>query len=141
MFGCVSQLLSLRKREDFSALDVVVADTSNAEFDFIKQGGRESYLISKGNMEVIDGCSLPLGIIEETKPQIDHKRLKGGDIVVLISDGIADRLSYADMTELFGSIRSINPQVIADEIVRAAAQKPGKIDDMTAIVIRVIKNQ
>ena len=141
VFGCVSQLLSLRKREDFSALDVVVADTSNAEFDFIKQGGRESYLISKGNMEVIDGCSLPLGIIEETKPQIDHKRLKGGDIVVLISDGIADRLSYADMTELFGSIRSINPQVIADEIVRAAAQKPGKIDDMTAIVIRVIKNQ
>lgn len=141
VFSCVAKLLSLRKREDFSALDVVVADTRNADFDFIKQGGRESYLISKGNMEVIEGCSLPLGIIEETKPQIVHKRLKGGDIVVLISDGIADRLSYADMTELFGAIRSINPQVIADEIIRAAEQKEGKADDMTAIVIRVVKNQ
>ena len=141
VFGCVAKMLSLRRREDFSALDVVVADTRNADFDFIKQGGRESYLISKGNLEVIEGCSLPLGIIEETKPQIVHKRLKGGDIVVLISDGIADRLSYADMTELFGAIRSINPQVIADEIVRAAKQKEGKEDDMTAIVIRVVKNQ
>ena len=141
VFSCVSKLLSLRKREDFSALDIVVADTSGADFDFIKQGGRESYLISKGSIETIEGCSLPLGIIEETEPQIVHKKLCGGDVVVLISDGVADRLSYTDMTELFGSLRTINPQVIADEIIKTAKQKPGKADDMTAIVIRVVKNR
>ena len=83
----------------------------------------------------------PLGIIEETEPQIIHKRLLGGDIVILISDGIADRLGYTDMTELIGTLRTINPQVIADEIIKAAMQKPGKADDMTAIVIRVVKNR
>ncbi len=141
VFSCVSKLLSLRKREDFSALDIVVADTSGADFDFIKQGGRESYLISKGNIETIEGCSLPLGIIEDTEPQIVHKKLKGGDVVVLISDGVADRLNYTDMTELFGSLRTINPQVIAEEIIKAAKLKSGKADDMTAIVIRVVKNR
>ena len=141
VFGCVSKLLSLRKKEDFSALDVVICDSQNGEFDFIKQGGRESYVLSGGNVEVIEGCSLPLGIIEETEPQIVHRRMKGGDIVIVISDGVADRLNYNDVVELLAGIKTTNPQVIAEKITAAALLKEGKEDDMTAIVIRVVKNR
>lgn len=141
VFGCVAKLLSLRKKEDFSALDVVICDTQTGEFDFIKQGGRESYVVSGGNVEVIEGCSLPLGIIEESEPQVVHRRMRGGDTVIVISDGIADRLNYNDVTELLSEIKTTNPQVIAEKVTAAAAQKEGNKDDMTAIVIRVVKNR
>ena len=141
VFGCVAKLLSLRKKEDFSALDVVICDTQTGEFDFIKQGGRESYVVSGGNVEVIEGCSLPLGIIEESDPQVVHRRMRGGDTVIVISDGIADRLNYNDVTELLSEIKTTNPQVIAEKVTAAAAQKEGNKDDMTAIVIRLVKNR
>ena len=141
VFGCASRLLSLRKNEDFSALDIMVADTRNGEFDFIKQGGRESYIISDGAMETIDGGTLPLGIIEDAEPLVVHKKLKGGDFIIMISDGVADRLSYADMTELLAHVKSLNPQIIADAITFEAHNRPGKADDMTAIVVRVVRNR
>ncbi len=140
VFGCVSKLLSLRKKEDFSALDVLIADTQTGEFDFIKQGGRESYVITRGSLETVEGGTLPLGIIENAEPLVVRKRVRSGDVIIMVSDGIADRIGYSDMTEILFNAKTANPQVIADVILEEAKKKPGKEDDMTAIVVRVVKN-
>lgn len=39
IFSCAAGLMSLRTKEDFSALDVVVVDVATGDADFVKQGG------------------------------------------------------------------------------------------------------
>lgn len=141
IFGCVSRLLALRSKETFSALDVAVMDTRTGEIDFIKQGGRESYVFSSGGVSVIEGGALPMGIIEESEPIIVRKKLNGGDMAVMISDGVADRLNATDVAEIIGGLRTLNPQIVAEKIVEnALKRKDGHKDDMTAMVLRVVKN-
>ncbi len=141
VFGCVSQLLSLRKKEDFSALDVVIIDTQTGDFDFIKQGGRESYILSENGLETVEGSSLPVGIVDENEPQIYKKHLGGGSIVIMLSDGVADRIHYADVCEFLASVGTSNPQLIAEKLLNFALKKGGKEDDMTVMVARVVKNR
>ena len=141
IFSCVAKLLAMRTEETFSALDVAVMDTRTGEFDFIKQGGRESYVFSKRGVERIEGGALPMGIVGESEPITVRRRTENGDLIVLLSDGVADRLSESDLTEIVGSLQTLNPQVIAEKIVENALKKTdAHADDLTAMVIRVVKN-
>lgn len=141
IFGCVAKLLALRTKETFSALDVAVMDTQTGEIDFIKQGGRESYIVTERGVEVIEGGSLPMGIIGESEPIIVRKKLRHNDLAVLLSDGVADRLNATDVTEIIGSLNTLNPQIIAEKIVENAIKKQdGHKDDMTAMTLRIVAN-
>lgn len=139
IFSCVSRLLSLRRKEDFSALDLAVIDTQSGEVDFIKQGGRESYIISDKKLEIIEGDTLPLGIIEDAEPLIERRRLKNNDCLVLVSDGITDVMNANDFATLLSSFASNNPQDIAEGItINTQRLSSGHCDDMTAMVIRLV---
>ena len=142
IFTCISRMLALRTNENFSALDIVIVDTQKGNIDFIKQGGRESYLFTQeGTTEVIEGGTIPLGIIEECQPSVVEKSLRNGDVIVMFSDGIADRLSYADVKEIVAKSGTDNPQVIAENIFCNAQKKSEeRKDDMTVIALRIVKN-
>lgn len=140
VFSCVGKLLALRQKETFSALDVAILDTQTGEIDFIKQGGRESYFITKNGVEKIDGGSLPLGILEESVPIVVTKSARGNELVVMMSDGVADVLSDSDVTEIVGALNTLNPQTIADKLMENAVKKATRKDDMTVMVFRVVKN-
>lgn len=142
IFTCISRMLALRTNENFSALDIVIVDTQKGNIDFIKQGGRESYLFTQeGTTEVIEGGTIPLGIIEECQPSVVEKSLRNGDVIVMFSDGIADRLSYADVKEIVAKSGTDNPQVIAENIFCNAQKKSEeRKDDMTVITLRIVKN-
>ena len=59
----------------------------------------------------------------------------------MISDGVADRLNATDVAEIIGGLRTLNPQIVAEKIVEnALKRKDGHKDDMTAMVLRVVKN-
>ena len=142
IFTCVSRMLALRTKETFSALDVVVMDTQSGEIDFIKQGGRESYVVTEKGVQIVSGTSLPLGIIEDGEPFIERKILSDNDVVVMVSDGVADRLSQVDMEEILSSISTVNPQQVAEVIVENALKKSEvKPDDVTAMAFRIVENK
>lgn len=141
IFNCVSHLLALRTKETFSALDIAIMDTHTGDIDFIKQGGRESYIFTSSGMEIIEGGSLPLGIIEGGEPKIERRKLLENDIAVMISDGVADKLDAADITEIMSGIQTVNPQLICDKIIENAERKnDGRTDDMTVMALRVVRN-
>lgn len=140
VFECVGRLLALRQKETFSALDVAILDTQTGEIDFIKQGGRESYFVTKNGVETIESESLPLGILEESVPTVNTRTAKGNELVILVSDGVADALNATDVTEIVGALNTLNPQVIADKIVENASKKAARRDDMTCIAFRVVQN-
>ncbi len=139
IFSCVSRLLALRKKEDFSALDLAVVDLESGDVDFIKQGGRESYILSDKKLDVIQGSALPLGIVEDAEPFIERRRLKSDDILIMLSDGITDNMSNEDFATLLCGDFSKNPQDIAEAITADTIRLSDEhADDMTAMVIRLV---
>ena len=140
IFTSVSRLLALRKNEDFSALDVVVIDTQNGEIDFIKQGGRESYLFSGNSYEVIDGGTLPIGILSESDPVVESRRLKTDDVVIMMSDGVADAVNEGEVAQIIHGSTARNMQEAADALLSDAVRLSGKRkDDMTVIALRLVR--
>lgn len=138
ILSTVGKLLALRVREDFGALDIAIIDTQNGYIDFIKQGGRESYLYDGANVEIVEGGALPIGIIEEAEPQIETRILKPNQLLVMSSDGVAEHLTRDSMAELLIGLGTNNPQHISEQIVANAQRISGDIgDDMTCMVVKL----
>ena len=140
VFSNVAKLISLREKEDFSALDVAIIDTQTGEIDFIKQGGRESYIFSGNDYEIIDGGSLPMGIIADSEPIIERRRLKCDDLVIMMSDGVADAVETGKIAQIIRNTPCQNPQNASDALVKDALRLAGSgTDDMTVIALRLVR--
>lgn len=132
----VNRLLSLKNDENFSALDMCVLDLNSGGADFVKLGVPASYIKRKERVEIIEGHSLPMGILEEVSPSTERKILFSGDMVLIMSDGVADALLQAEIFELLENHKSGNPQQLADAIIDAAASR-GVSDDMTVLAVKI----
>ncbi|HKL73451.1 MAG TPA: SpoIIE family protein phosphatase [Clostridia bacterium] len=138
ILSTIGKLLSLRSKEDFSALDIAIIDTQTGDVDFIKQGGRESYLYDGTSIEIIEGGALPIGIIAEAEPQIETRVLSPSQLLIMSSDGVAEYLGKDSMSELLSGLGTYNPQHIAEQVVENATRICGnEKDDMTCMVIRI----
>lgn len=138
VLSMVSKLLAFRLKEDFSALDILILDTQTGDVDIIKQGGRESYLVSKKGCEIISGSSLPIGIVEECEPSIQTIRAEKEDVFIMISDGVADIINSDNICELFNERGFENPQYVAKTVIDNAERLGGeRIDDMTCMAIKI----
>ena len=140
ILSCVNKLLVGSGNEVFCAVDVVVLDLYNGLADFIKLGACAGLVKNDGKVEIVSGSSLPLGVLEEMKPSITKKALMGGDVVVLLSDGVAD--CFKDpvaLARVFADVSLNVPQSIADVILNKALKlcnnKPA--DDMTVVVAKI----
>lgn len=134
-----SGLLTLRGGEEFNAVDLAVVDLETAETDFIKLGGREGYVLSGQTVEEVPCGSLPIGIVEEVTPCIVKKTLSDGDVFVMMSDGVADILDNEKVTAVLTSETSLNPNLIAKDLVGSALALGGREDDMSCVVGRIFR--
>lgn len=134
-------LLSVRKREDFNAIDILVVDTITGMADFIKLGGRESFILRDDGVDIIDAGALPMGILEDVTPTIEQKTLKGGDFVIMASDGVMDTLASDMLIEIAETSGAHNPQNLADLITDNTMRiAQGKLrDDTTCIVLKIFE--
>jgi stage II sporulation protein E len=86
----------------------------------------------------INGCALPIGILDEFKPTVKSVDLKDGDLIVMFSDGISDLA--VDLNEFVKNcVAYESPENAAGELIRAALEASGGYahDDMTVIVAKV----
>lgn len=140
ILSTIGKLLSLRSKEDFSALDIAIIDTQTGDVDFIKQGGRESFLYDGVNIETVEGGALPIGIIEEAEPQIETRIMSPSQLLIMSSDGVLEHLGKDSMSELLQGLGTYNPQHIAEQVIENAKRIGGSCDDdMTCMVIRIAK--
>lgn len=143
ILSSVNKLLNLGKEDVFSALDVSVVDLKSGQIDFIKQGATIGFIKNGGDVTKIKSSSLPLGILDEVKPNITKTVLNTSDIVIMLSDGISDAFVTEEELENFlKSLKEINPQIIADKILTKAKtkQKNYPKDDMTVLVGKLFYN-
>lgn len=140
ILSCVNKLLVGSGNEIFCAVDMVVLDLYNGLADFIKLGACSGLVKNDGKVEIVSGSSLPLGVLEEMKPSVTKKALMGGDLVVLVSDGVADCFKDINaLAQVFADVSLNVPQSIAEVILSKALRlcnnKPA--DDMTVVVAKL----
>ena len=101
----------------------------------LKAGAAPSFYTSRGRVRSIETPSTPLGILSKAEFSRYELKLRGGDTLVMVSDGILGGGSdwIEDEVRAFGGNGSAND--LAESILNSARRRCGeKYDDMTVIV-------
>ena len=142
ILSTVNTLLAINTEDSFAALDISVIDLKSCTADFIKYGSPYGFIVNDNGIKIIEGTSLPIGIIDKLKPSICSSQLLDGDMIILLSDGISDAFgSSGEIIDFLRTLPAKNPQTLANQMLnQAIALNDGqKKDDMTALTVRVFK--
>lgn len=140
----VNKLLSFSQEEEFIALDMVTVDLYKGSATFIKTGAPYGFIIQEEGIKIIDGSSLPLGILDEVETKKCTVDFNGFCTIIMFSDGVSDAFtSSTDMLAFIKDNPSLNPQVMANSIIEEALRLSGgkAKDDLTAVVARIFKKE
>jgi len=134
-------MLSATGGDRFATVDICIVDLWSGETQMEKLGACTSYLLRGEHVKAIAGAALPLGILEQVAPIHQRMRLRDGDTLILVSDGVQD--AYSDASALERAIsRNVykDPQRMADALLRSALLAAGGVpkDDMTVLVTAVL---
>ncbi len=143
ILSAVNRLLSFNEEDEFTALDVSVIDLKHGTADFIKYGSPYGFVVSKEGIKIVEGNSLPLGILNELRPSVSTTTVRAGDVILLVTDGVSD--AFKNSTALIDFLRTRpakNPKTLAEDVIaRAESLSGGKHnDDMTALAVRIFKS-
>lgn len=144
----INNLFVLNSREDmFATIDMCIVDLLHSSATFTKLGACSSMLIRDGAVIKIPGGRLPLGIVDSVRPMGLVEPLRPGDMIVMVTDGVAD-IARDGQEEWLASILSHldfgdTPETVGDKIIaRAVARDAGLPgDDMTVLVAEVFANR
>lgn len=142
----INSTVKLSSEEIYATMDVAVLDLYTGIVEFIKNGSCRTYIKNKQNIDIVEANSLPIGILNDVDFTVYDKDMKDGDIFVMCSDGIIDsNKEQADdkwFIKMLKEINTNNVKKMADIILREAIDNGYGIlkDDMTIIVMKVIKN-
>lgn len=141
MLDTVNKLLCFNRDERFTCIDAAVINLDDLSAAFIKIGSPVGLIVRKGEIKVLESRSLPLGILDNLHPSTSTEKLKNNDVIVFMSDGITSAFDgTAELYEFVGTLKPMNPQAVADEILAAAKQRVcGVPDDMTVLCVRIYK--
>nr|MDD6335551.1 SpoIIE family protein phosphatase [bacterium] len=136
----LNRLLAAGEEVRLAALDVLVIDPASQRAAMYKMGACPSILVREGCPQLIEGAALPMGAIEQGKPNISMLHLKAGDAIVLVSDGIWQALAQQGDGEepLYGLRQALaeSPGRAASRLVELAEQRAYP-DDKSAVVLQV----
>ena len=140
-----SSLCLKMESEMFSTIDLLCIDLIYGTAEFYKIGAAESLISRSGNIETVFSVSMPAGIVSDIKPQGQIKRVYGGDMIVMMSDGVTEAEDGTVRTEwIKQKLRSAptDAEETAQDIMETVIEKShGMIlDDMTVAVVKITEN-
>jgi stage II sporulation protein E len=144
----INSILSLRTTDEiFSTLDLAIVDLQDGSSKFLKIGSTPSFIKRGDKIIKIEASNLPMGIIDDFEVEVVGEKLKAGDLLIMMSDGIFEGPKHVENNDLWmkrkiSEIKTEEPQELADlimeEVIRTRA---GKIeDDMTVVVSSIEHN-
>ncbi len=143
ILSAINKLMTFNKEETFACVDIAIIDLGNGQADIVKIGSPIGFILSGNTVKVLEGTGLPMGILDSLRPDFATHELMTGDVLLFLSDGIADAFgSTADLYEILRRAPIHNPQQLADSILQQALQAYGGIakDDMTAVAVRLFES-
>ncbi len=142
ILNTVNTLLAINTEDSFTALDISVIDLKSCSADFIKYGSPYGFIVNDNGIKIVEGTSLPIGIVDKLKPSVCTSELCDGDMILLLSDGVSDAFgSSGEIIDFLRTLPAKNPQTLASQVLEQALTLNGgeKKDDMTALAVRIFK--
>jgi stage II sporulation protein E len=141
----VNSILILKSPEDsFATIDVAILDLVSANAEFVKVGASPSFIIRDDEVLVVQGKSLPVGILNTVDIDTSKVVLQDGDILVMATDGIIEsprRVASKEewVSNMLRTIESGDPDVIANTLLRRAIESTGgvAVDDLTVVATKI----
>ncbi len=140
VLSTVNRLIALSSEETFSCLDVASVNLDTGCADIVKIGSPVAFLLSGDELKILEGQSLPLGMLEAVHPATSRVNMGKGDFLVFMSDGVTSAFgSLADLCAYLSAQRPVNPQSFAEEILKKALGCYGgkAEDDMTVLTVKL----
>jgi len=142
----VNSIMTLRfsEEEKFSTIDLSSIDLYTGEIDFLKVGAVATFLKSGDRLEIIKSKSLPIGVLDKADIDIQQMKLKNGDVIVMLSDGVLDyndeNVGRVDwVVDYLGKKNCNSPKDLAEGLLAEAIKLSGNRvkDDMTILVSKI----
>ena len=144
IMNTVNKLLAVNTEDSFAALDVCVFDLNDLNADFIKFGAPYGFIMTQDGIKIVEGSSLPMGILDDLAPSITSDSLADGDMMLFVTDGISDAFgSASSIIDFLQKQPAKNPQTLADEVLAEALKISNgeKADDMTCLAVRIFERK
>lgn len=100
-----SALLRCRGEEAYATLDICHVNLFDGHAEFIKLGAVASFIWRRDRIISLRAVTLPAGILKQVEPEKNEMRIKDGDMILMVTDGITDA-SAARSRRAHGSRRS-----------------------------------
>lgn len=143
----INSVLVLKSDEDNPCtIDISTVDLFSGDVEFVKIGAAPTFIKKQGRVEIVRSASLPAGVLPGVDAELAKKNIDSGDMIIMVTDGIIDSLAGDEpgdrrLMKLLQELDSLNPQMVASEIVNEANkccdEKP--CDDLTALVAKAWK--
>lgn len=137
----MNSAMVLQGEEDsFSTLDYAVVDMYTGEMDLIKIGGAATFIKHGDEVECIDKGTLPAGAEAWMEVESMKRKLRSGDFLVMVTDGVIEYLHVRNpketMTDVIARAKTENAGALAAQILEESLGYSGGVakDDMTVLV-------
>lgn len=121
--------------ESLSTLDVAEIDLFSGEAVLFKAGAAPSFYTRSGKVHTAEPPSTPLGILNSVSFSRYNLKLKGGDMLVMVSDGILGKGNMWLRDEIKAA-RNPDAREFSKLLLERARRKCGEnFDDMTVITV------
>ena len=135
-----SAMMLQGEESSFPTLDYGVIDMYTGELEVVKIGGVVSFIKHGENVECIDMATLPAGANPRMKVESVKRKLRNGDFLVMVSDGVIEYLHVRNpketMVDMLSMMKTENAGVLAEQILNQVMIRNGGIarDDITILV-------
>ena len=125
------------EQEAGATLDLLTVDLYTGRAGLFKAGAAPSFLVRGGVPRMLDGASLPMGVLDSLVGRSTTFALDAGDWVVLVSDGaLTDGSDWLMQQLQLCAKLGHTPKQAAETVADAAARRAGaKQDDITVAVL------
>lgn len=141
----INSLLLMKSNEDtYATIDMTVINQYNGEAEFIKVGAVSAFIKYEDRVEIIRSGSLPVGILNDVELEFAKKKLKDGDFIIMVTDGILDSNKKEInkekwLADIIEDLNTRNPQKMAEDVLNKCIEfNDGvPVDDMLVMVAKV----
>ena len=142
----INSVFVLKSLEDsFSTFDICSIDLYTGIAEFVKIGAASSFIVRDENIISIKSNSLPIGILNTVDSETTTKKLKHGDIVVMVTDGLTELSTKNDkdlwIIEEIKKLKEPTPQELSDCLLKKAQEMSCENlkDDMTILAVKILE--
>ena len=133
------ELLRTQGEECSTTVDLLIFDLCYGNATFIKSGAAPSYIKRGGEILRVRSRTMPLGILHTPDAEQINVEIRPGDILILLSDGLASDNEDPDwLLTLLSRESGESLSALATRIVAEAVSRPEPpTDDITVGLVRI----